>query len=150
MNNRRPVVLALLIASLIGGAAIVFLPIGWQLNRFVVWLYYFGREQLGVPEWVPLLAYDFGLNVLLFFVPVLLLRLALPQIRGWWALAGAVATTLTIELVQGSFLPRQADWMDVAANTLGAVLAVAITYPVLRLRRPRPRRAVQPDPRSQA
>ena len=118
--SRRPLLIALVI-SLIGAAAIVFLPIGWPLNRFIVWLYYAGRG-IGIPSFVTIEAYDTGLNILLFAVPVALAATVWPRARWWlWALIALIASA-AVELVQLAALPRDASVADVLVNTLGAVL----------------------------
>lgn len=46
------------------------------------------------------------------------------SLRSW--LAAAVAVSLMIEIIQGFVLPdRNMDWVDVVANTTGAVLAAS-------------------------
>lgn len=123
MAARRPLWLALLGLVLVGVLAVVFLPIGWQLNRFVVWLYYFG-QRLGVPRFVPLDAYDVGLNMLLVAVPTAIAAALWPRVRPWvWVVAVAVFS-ITVESIQYLALPREASIQDVIASVAGAVLAV--------------------------
>lgn len=115
--------MALLFALCAAAAlALVFLPIGWQINRFVVWLFYGGR-RLGMPDFVTIPWYEFGLNILLFAVPVLLATLLWPRVRWWvWVLLG-LFISLSIETIQLLALPREFSLLDLAANTLGAFFA---------------------------
>lgn len=118
---RRSLIVALLGACLIGGLAIVLLPIGWMLNRFVVWLYYAGRS-MGIPPFVTVETYDVALNLLLFALPVALAATLWPRVRWWlWALIALTLST-TVELVQFAALPRDASAADVLVNTIGAVV----------------------------
>ncbi|WP_297742270.1 VanZ family protein [uncultured Tessaracoccus sp.] len=120
-SGGRVVAAVLLLMMLVAGAALVFLPIGWQLNRFVVWLYHFNRNIFGI-RGISLDGYAFVLNVLLFFVPTVLLTVVFPRVRRWvWPLLG-FCLSLGIETVQWRYLPREAGWDDVVANTLGACL----------------------------
>ena len=123
--SRRPLLIALAV-SLIGAAAIVFLPIGWSLNRFIVWLYYAGRG-IGIPSFVTIEVYDTALNLLLFALPVALAAAVWPRVRWWlWALIALIASAV-VELLQFAALPRDASAADVLVNTLGAVLGAATT-----------------------
>jgi glycopeptide antibiotics resistance protein len=61
------------------------------------------------------------------FVPVGLFLLLLFGSRFWWlALLAAVTMTSFIETVQKSIPGRVSDDRDIAANTLGAVIGVAV------------------------
>jgi glycopeptide antibiotics resistance protein len=61
------------------------------------------------------------------FVPVGLFLLLLFGSRLWWlAMAAALAMTSSIETVQKSIPGRVSDERDIAANTLGAVVGVAV------------------------
>ena len=112
---------SLLVACLIGGVAIVLLPIGWTLNRFVVWLYYAGRS-IGMPPFVTIATYDVALNLLLFALPVALAATLWPRVRWWLWAPIALILSATIELVQFAALPRDASSADVLVNTIGAVI----------------------------
>lgn len=132
---RRRIAAAVLVLSAVGGAAIVFLPIGWQINRFTVWLYYFNMKVFGI-TFISIDGYDFLLNILLFAIPASAAAVLWPKLQWWaWALAGA-AFSGGVELIQYLYLPRLADWGDVLANTLGAALGPLLvpTYDVLRAR----------------
>ena len=130
--RRKWAALALVLVG-VGVLATVFLPIGWQLNRFVVWVYYQGRG-IGI-SFISIPGYEFLLNMVLFAVPAWLAAMVWPRVPWWaWTLLALVAST-GIELTQGRFLPRNADWLDVVANTGGALLATA-ALAVWRHRRP--------------
>lgn len=123
--KRHPLLIIALSAWLLGVVAVVFLPVGWELNRFVVQLYYFGRT-LGVPRFIGLDWYDVGLNMLLFAVPTALAALVWPRARRWVWILAVLAASSAIELVQYAALPRDASVWDVIANTAGAGLAVLL------------------------
>jgi glycopeptide antibiotics resistance protein len=81
------------------------------------------------------------------FVPVGLFLLLLVGTRFWWvAAAGAFALTSMIETAQRSIPGRVPDERDIAANTLGALIGIAVgvvlTLPAT-LRRQRARRSRQ-------
>lgn len=70
--------------------------------------------------------YEFAANVAMF-VPVGVLFAVLAGPRRWaWALAGAGAVSLAIELVQIPIADRISDPRDLLANTGGAAIGVAI------------------------
>lgn len=121
----------LLAVVVISGALIVFLPIGWQLNRFVVWLYYTVAGILG-SSLISIEGYDFLLNMALFAVPAFLASIVWPRVHWWQWLLFWLVVSLGIETVQFLFLPRDATLIDLAANTLGAVCGVALGWPVRR------------------
>ncbi|REJ08043.1 VanZ family protein [Microbacterium bovistercoris] len=123
--KQHPLLASLLGVCLLGAVAVVFLPIGWALNRFVVWLYYFGKS-LGAPAFVGLEWYDAGLNMLLFAVPAALAALIWSRVPRWaWVLA-VLAGATAIELVQFIALPRDASVWDVVANTAGAAAGILL------------------------
>lgn len=143
--RRHPVVAALLVLSLLGALAIVFLPIGWALNRLIVWLYYAGRG-IGMPEFVTLAWYDIALNMLLFAVPVALASILWPGVRRWvWIIAVLIAS-IGIETVQLLALPRDASIGDVLANTAGAALGTATAAAVSRVKQRAERRDQRAKP----
>ena len=70
---------------------------------------------------------EFGANVALF-VPVGLFLLLLVGTRWWWVAAvGAFALTWVIESLQRSFPGRVPDERDLVANTLGALVGIAVS-----------------------
>lgn len=131
-NPRRVFLATLFGLSAFGMLALVLLPIGWQINRFIVWLFYAGRG-IGVPDFVTLEWYDLFLNGLLFAVPVCLAALLWPRV-GWWMWpVAALALSLLIELVQELFLPREFSLGDIAANTVGSLLGAGAAVLTRRL-----------------
>ena len=86
---------------------------------------------------------EFLANVALF-VPVGLFLLLLFGTRLWWvSAAAAIAMTSAIEIAQRAIPGRVPDERDIAANTLGAIIGIAVgvvlTLPAA-LRRGRARR----------
>jgi VanZ family protein len=80
-------------------------------------------------------ASDFGLNILLFIPLGFGLRLAGVRRRTAWFVA--VATTVTIEVLQYSAIPgRDSDLSDILSNTAGGVLGVALADARRRLLAP--------------
>jgi len=62
-----------------------------------------------------------------FFALSLLLLLASPERFRWWLLSMVILLGALLELGQDYWLPkRQADGWDIAANTVGVVLAFAL------------------------
>ena len=104
-------------------AAITLLPIGWQLNRLVVWIYYDGLHIYEWPNngWITLGLVAAALNVLLTIPIGLLGRLALPS-WPWWVVPIAVALLSGgIELAQWMLpLAREGRVLDAAATPLVA------------------------------
>lgn len=132
LRERRVLVL-LAAAYLVGLAVLVAGPWGWALNRLTVACYVKLRYAWPIaPEWVGPEHYGVLLNVVLF-VPLGALFMVLTG-RPWWqAVVLAAAGSVAIEAVQGLWLAREATWLDVAANTVGAAVgAVGVTL----LRRP--------------
>jgi glycopeptide antibiotics resistance protein len=107
-------------------------------GRFVAAVASTGRDA-GVPE--VLLTADraeFICNALIITPAVLAAALLWPD-RSWttWTAYGFVGS-LSIEVVQGLFLPdRNASFVDVVANTLGALLGSVAGFLVIRLARAR-------------
>lgn len=122
-SRRLQVATAGLIAYAIGVVAVVFTPIGWQLNRLTVWIYYVLGHRPALARVTPEIV-GVGLNVLLFIPLGFLLR----QLLGTRAaLAVAALTSVGIEVVQ--LLPglgREASLTDVASNLLGAGVGIAL------------------------
>lgn len=87
---------------------------------------------------------DATLNVILFVPFGVLLHRVLPR-RLLSAIGLAWATSLLVEIAQGLFLPgRTSSALDVAANTVGAILGYAAMRIVAWRRRPTAR-ATSPD-----
>lgn len=119
MSARQGLLSGLLGVSLIGLFAIVLLPVGHQLGQIVWWLYRVGGF-IGVPSRFGPRWYEFGLNVVLFSLPVFLAALLWPSIKRWsWVLLG-FGGSLSVEAMQFLFLPRTPEITDILANTMGA------------------------------
>lgn len=112
-------------AWVVVGAGLVLLPIGWRLNRFVVWLFYFNKSVLGIDH-LSIDGYAFLLNMLLFAIPTVLLAVVWPRLRVWVWAGLALLLSVSVEVAQWRWLPRDATWLDVLANTVGAVLAAIV------------------------
>ena len=105
-------------------------------------------QRIDQLSWLTYSRAEYLANVALF-VPVGLFLLLLFGTRYWW-LAGAAAIVLTslIETAQRAIPGRVPDDRDIAANTMGAIIGIAIgvvlTLPAT-LRRNRVRRASHPS-----
>ncbi|MGD8215860.1 VanZ family protein [Aestuariimicrobium sp. Y1814] len=113
--------------SLLG--AITLLPIGWQLNRFVVWVYYQGLHIYAWPrnEWITLGLLAHALNVLLTVPLGLLARLGLPRLPWWTIPLGVLVLSASIELAQWLLpLGREGTVADVLTNTLGGLVGALL------------------------
>lgn len=106
-------------------AAITLLPIGWQLNRFVVWIYYEGLHINNWPnnEWITLELIAHLLNVVMTIPIGLLARLALPRWPWWVVPLVVLVLSAGVETAQWLLpLAREAQVMDVVTNTVGGVI----------------------------
>ncbi|MDO5663342.1 MAG: VanZ family protein [Brachybacterium sp.] len=126
----RVLAVVTLVLHVPAAAALVLMPDGWGVNRLnvAVWIRVLGPLDLHHhinPE-----QFAVVMNVLLF-VPMTA-ALAVLRPTWWWVLAGAALST-AIELYQLSIGTRQASLLDVAANTLGAAIGVAIGLGLVRL-----------------
>jgi glycopeptide antibiotics resistance protein len=120
----RRVVAGLLAGYLVVVAWIVFWPSADPASSSVIWMTGV-LAGLGAPGWVDATVVEFLANVAMF-VPLTFLGSLLRP--GWWGwvLVGFAATA-GIELVQLVVLSdRSATAVDVAANTLGAVLGASL------------------------
>ena len=109
-------------------AAIVF----WPVLLLVVW-----GELAPHPPHIELETSDKLLHFLAYFGLAAILAAALGSGRALvYAVAGLVALGGALEIVQG-FVGRDAEWLDEAANTLGAVAGAILGLVALRLLRPR-------------
>jgi VanZ like family. len=133
-RTSRKLLAAALALCLVGVAAVVFLPIGWFLNRLVVRVYYL-LLGLGLP--VTIFGVDLALNATLFAMPVILAAMIWPKVRWWvWPVASFLCAVV-IELAQFIALPRNAEWWDITANTVGGLLGsglVSLARAALRRR----------------
>ncbi|WP_242497433.1 VanZ family protein [Nocardioides oleivorans] len=126
MRDRR--VLAVLAAAyVVALAVLVGGPWGWALNRLTVRLYVLFRYEVPIaPDWALPEHYGVLLNVVLF-VPVGAALVLVIRRPWWWATAVAAVASGAIEAVQGLFLAREASWLDVAANTTGALVGAVVS-----------------------
>jgi hypothetical protein len=135
----------LLVAYLAVVGVIVLWPTSEVASESVSWLWS-GARRLGAPAAVTPTVVEFATNVLLF-VPLGFLGSWLIGQWRWpmWLLVGYLASS-AIELAQLFFLPaRSTALVDVAANTLGAVLGYTLACGARRgLRRRRARRPAPP------
>lgn len=140
MRDRR-VLVGAAAAYLVAVAVLVAGPWGQQLNDVTVACYAWFRYHWPLaPLWALPEHYGVLLNVLLF-VPAGALLVALTPCRWWGAVAVAALASGAVELAQGRWLERIAEWSDVLANSLGAAVgAIAVTL----LSRHRSRRAGRP------
>ena len=123
----RVVAVVVLVAGVVGMVAVLMeydhSVASGVVDAVEAWL-----QGVGAPAWV--IASDrveFALNVAMFVPVVFLASLVLPRQR-WanWVVYGFVASCL-VELVQGLYLPpRSAQFSDVVANTLGALIGAVL------------------------
>lgn len=126
----------LLALSLLGVAALTLLPIGWQLNRFVVWLYYSGLQLWRFPvlRHISMETLADLLNVALMVPIGLASALALPKNRWWHIGLGTLILSSSVEAMQAILpLGREASVIDVLTNTAGGVIGARL--PALTSRR---------------
>lgn len=115
-------------------AAVTMLPIGWQLNRFVVWIYYDGLKLYATPfRGVSLETLAAFLNVILTVPLGLFAKLALPRVP-WWVIGlGVLVLSAGIELAQWQLpLGREGTVSDVVTNTIGGALGAVLGALALR------------------
>lgn len=97
----------------------------------------------GLPLWVDYSFVETAANVVMFVPYGALLAVLLPVRRWWLAVLVPLLTSVLVETVQLTFLPRRfaSEW-DVVANTAGAVAGVVVVAVVLAAlsRRPEARR----------
>ncbi len=90
----------------------------------------------GVPDWFDYAFLEKSANVAMF-VPFGLLFTGLNRRRWWWGVLVPGAVSGLAELAQHVLLPeRTATWTDVAANTGGAALGVAVALALTARGRP--------------
>ncbi|GAA1916777.1 hypothetical protein GCM10009797_08050 [Nocardioides hwasunensis] len=113
---------ALAAAYVVALVVLVVGPWGWALNRMTVWFYVQLRYRWPIaPDWALPEHYGVLLNVVLF-VPMGALLVLVLRRPWWWVSALAASASAAIELVQGMWLAREGTWLDVVANTLGALV----------------------------
>jgi glycopeptide antibiotics resistance protein len=87
--------------------------------------------------WIDYDVVEFTANILMFVPMGLLLALLLGSGRRWLAVSLGIAASLTIEFVQLFEPARVSDARDIVANSLGAIIGVALVV-VAGGRRSRP------------
>lgn len=110
-------------------AAITLLPIGWQLNRFVVWVYFNVLHIYAWPrsDWITLELLADALNVVLTIPIGLLARLALPRWPWWVTVVGVLLISAAVETAQWQLpLGREGTITDVITNTLGGLIGALL------------------------
>lgn len=116
----------LLAAYLAGVVVLTVGPWGTALNRLVVRLYTFFRYDVPLaPEWALPEHYGVLLNVVLL-VPLGTALVVLARWPWWRVTLAAAAASTTVEVVQAVWLARVGTWVDVAANTAGALLGALL------------------------
>ncbi len=148
-RGRRRFVIGVLAVYAVGLAFAVFWP--EHIDRDA------GAAYALLRRLIPAATYprvEFLLNIVLF-VPLGALLATLVRRRRVAVIGLAWLVSLTIEIVQGTLLPgRTSSALDVAANTLGAVVGVLCVIAVERLRHAPGRadmprgRPTHPDPRT--
>ncbi|GAA2726632.1 VanZ family protein [Cellulomonas aerilata] len=130
-RRRLPWVAALALYTVLVG-----LVVGWPtpvdsearapLTALFATLYGFG-----MPPWFDYAFLERCANVAMF-VPFGVLITGMDRRRWWWGVLGPALVSGTAELAQHLLLPeRFATWTDVAANTTGAALGVALALAVM-------------------
>jgi glycopeptide antibiotics resistance protein len=95
---------------------------------------------VGLPRFVTYGVVEFGANILMFLPLGLLVALALPRWLLWFSPLLCASLSLGIELCQALLLPhRFASILDVAANTLGAILGTLVAIVIVKRVRRRDR-----------
>ncbi|RYC04427.1 VanZ family protein [Nocardioides zhouii] len=138
MRDRRWMVAAAL-SYVIGLAVLVVGPWGWELNRLTVRIYTLFRYDWRLtPDGIGPEHYGIALNVLLF-VPLGAVLAALTR-RPVLTLLVCLACSAFVEVSQARWLQREGGWTDIVANTVGALVGVALVSLATRARRrPAPR-----------
>ena len=139
MRDRR-VMHAVGAAYLVVLIVLVTGPWGWELNRFTVRLYVLFRSDVPIaPAGALPEHYGIVLNVVLF-VPFGALLVVMTGRPWWWITLVACAGSAAVELAQWSWLDRDGGWLDVLANTVGALVGAGAVILASRDRgRPAPR-----------
>lgn len=135
-RSRLPWALALggytvLVACVVGWPTPVDANARAPLSQLFAYLY-----GLGVPAWFDYAVLEKSANVAMF-VPFGLLITGLDRRRWYWGVLAPAAVSGAAELAQHVLLPeRTATWTDVAANSGGAVLGVAVALVLTARGRP--------------
>ena len=125
MRILRRLALIVLVLGGAAGAVLVLAPSGWIVNRANVAVWIGVTTPLGLREAVSPEEFAAAMNVLLL-VPLGAALAVLRPVRPWiWVLLTVVVST-AVELFQLLLGTREADPLDVLANTLGAAVGVGI------------------------
>ncbi|SFR72247.1 VanZ like family protein [Agromyces sp. CF514] len=116
-----------LVPYLVFVALVVFLPAD-DASRVtgIVWWAAHALADLGLPLGETAVVLEFAANVALFVPIGLASRLAFPRVRPWAIVVAGCLGSTCIELVQLAIPSRVSTVSDVVANTLGALLGVAL------------------------
>lgn len=88
----------------------------------------------GIPQWFGYNKLEFTANIAMFVPLGFLVALLLPQRLWWLALLLCPALSVAIELVQAAILDaRVSSAMDVAANSLGALVGILVAVAIRAL-----------------
>lgn len=110
-------------------ALLLLLPDGWAINRLNVAVWIAVTGPLGLQGPVTPEAFAQAMNVLLF-VPILAaLAILVPS---WWWVGVTAAGSAAVEAYQLIIGSRDADALDIIANTAGAALGAALGLGLLR------------------
>lgn len=138
-KKRRSLAVALLVIYLVAAATLFLWPRGGGLHRvhLDIWLV---LRTWGMSASISPDATEFVLNMLVFLIGALLLAAVFPTVRIRYWVAAGVLISLGIEVAQGTLLPeRNMDWVDVAANSLGAVVGGVLVRMVRHKHQAEPR-----------
>ncbi|WP_114853274.1 VanZ family protein [Brachybacterium sp. YJGR34] len=118
-----------LVGMPIAAGALLLTADGWSVNRANVLVWNAVAGTLGLRGAITPEQFAVVANVLLFVPFFAALALLVP--RWWWVVLGA-ALSAAVELHQGTLGSREASLGDVAANTAGAAIGVALGLGVRR------------------
>lgn len=117
--------LALILLAVYGVLAGVLLLTadGWAVNRANVAVWIAVMKPLGLLDTISADRFGDLMNIVLFIPPLAALALLVPT---WWWVAAGAAVSCAVELYQGLLGSRVSSPVDVATNTAGSLLGVAI------------------------
>jgi hypothetical protein len=114
-------------------------------QRLRLWLDAVHRTWM--PGWITFGLVEFAANVLMF-VPLGLFGMLALRRRSWLVIPALALVSGVIELVQRLALPqREASWLDVLANTIGAAAGYGLALVMTRFAG-RPRTPLRPADRA--
>lgn len=123
--------LALILLAAYGALAGVLLLTadGWAVNRANVAVWITVMKPLGLLDAVSPDRFGDLMNIVLFIPPLAALALLVPT---WWWVAAGAGASCAVELYQGFLGSRVSSPVDVATNTTGSLLGVALGLAVHR------------------